>query len=335
MTSQDVIVIGAGVLGLCTAAELGARGHAVTVLDRGGPNASSVAAGMIAPALESLAEDLSPDQAAFLKSARDLWPPFADRHGLALHLEGAEWRGPDPDAAIARLRVLGFAAKRLSTGLLTPDDWRVEVAGIMARLPHSPGVTAEIATVVGIEQDGEGWRARASDGRSWSARMIVVATGVAASLPGLPPSVTVLVEGIEPIRGQLVAVACAAPVRVLRAPGLYAVPGAGGVLFGATMEAGSRDLSPDPETMRAQVEAGLGLLETGGQALEPRVGVRGATPDGLPMAGPSGVAGLHLALAPRRNGWLLGPLVARTVADGIEGVVPAPQAAALDPLRFL
>jgi glycine oxidase len=52
------------------------------------------------------------------------------------------------------------------------------------------------------------------------------------------------------------------------------------------------------------------------------------------MAGSSGAAGLFLALAPRRNGWLLGPLVGRTVADAVEGRAPGADARALDPLRF-
>ena len=52
--------------------------------------------------------------------------------------------------------------------------------------------------------------------------------------------------------------------------------------------------------------------------IEWRAGVRGATPDGLPMAG-AVEQGLHLALGPRRNGWLLGPLVAGVVADEVEG----------------
>ena len=65
-----------------------------------------------------------------------------------------------------------------------------------------------------------------------------------------------------------------------------------------------------------------------------RVGIRGATAVGLPLAGPSGHPGLHLALAPRRNGWLMGPLVAGITADGIEGGPPVADAAALDPLRF-
>ena len=67
-----MIVIGAGVLGLCTAAELAARGHAVTVIDPGAPNASSLAAGMIAPALESLLDDVTTDRAALLRTSREL-----------------------------------------------------------------------------------------------------------------------------------------------------------------------------------------------------------------------------------------------------------------------
>jgi glycine oxidase len=106
------------------------------------------------------------------------------------------------------------------------------------------------------------------------------------------------------------------------------------VVIGATMEPGRRDLEPDPVEAARQVAAGLALLGVTGEAGPTRVGIRGATADGLPLAGPSGEAGLHLALAPRRNGWLMGPLVGRIVADGIEGRTPVADAAALDPLRF-
>ncbi|GAA0638911.1 FAD-dependent oxidoreductase [Brevundimonas lenta] len=334
MSSPDVIVIGAGVLGLCTAAELGARGHAVTVLDPGGPNASSAAAGMIAPALESLLDDLSPGHSALLKRARDLWPAFAARHGLTLHLEGAEWRGPDPDAGIARLHALGFAAERTAAGLLTPDDWRVEVAAAMAGLSAATGVLRQVATVSTIDRTGDSWRVTAEDGRAWSAPVIILATGAAAPLPGLTGGTTALINRIEPIRGQLTPVRCASPARVVRAPGVYAVPSEEGALFGATMEPGVRDLSVDADVSTRQQAAGLSLLDHQGEGLPARVGIRGSTPDGLPMAGASREPGLHLALAPRRNGWLLGPLVARIVADGIEGRAPVDDAATLDPLRF-
>lgn len=333
-SSPDVIVIGAGVLGLCTAAELAGRGHGVTVIDPGGPNASSVAAGMLAPALESLLEDLTPEQAGLLKRARDLWPAFAGSHGLALHREGAEWRGPDPAAALTRLRELGFEARATRDGLITPDDWRIEPGATLTALARTPGLSMVRGRVTRLTGDARRWRVEAGDGRTWFAPTLVLATGAAAALDGLPPSVGALVESIQPIRGQLTQVPVAGPGRVVRAPGVYAAPAAGGVVIGATMEPGRRDLDPDPEEARARVAAGLALLGVDAEAGPTRVGVRGAVADGLPVAGPSGQPGLFLALAPRRNGWLLGPLVAQVVADGIEGRPPVQDAATLDPLRF-
>lgn len=333
-SSPDVIVIGAGVLGLCTAAELAGRGHAVTVIDPGGPNASSVAAGMLAPALESLLEDLTPEQAGLLKRARDLWPAFAEAHGLALHREGAEWRGPDAAGALARLQKLGFEARASRNGLVTPDDWRIEPGAALTALARAPGVGVVRGRVARLSGDARRWRVEADDGRNWFAPTLVLATGAAAAIDGLPPAVAAMVEAIQPIRGQLTQVAVEGPGRVVRAPGVYAAPTAGGVVIGATMEPGRRDLAPDPEEARARVAAGLALLGLEAEAGPTRVGVRGAVADGMPLAGASGQSGLFLALAPRRNGWLIGPLVAQVVADGIEGLPPSPDGAPLDPLRL-
>lgn len=333
-SSPDVIVIGAGVLGLCTAAELAGRGFAVTVLDPGGPNASSVAAGMLAPALESLLDDLSPDHAALLRRARDAWPAFADSHGLTLHREGAEWRGPDAAEALDRLHALGFAAEPIEGGLETAEDWRVEAATALSALARAEGLTLVHARVARLEAGAQRWKVEAEDGRLWFAPSVVLATGAAAALAGLPEPVAGLVDGIQPIRGQLTQVEITPPRRVVRAPGLYVAPAHGGVVVGATMEPGRRDLAPDLAEASSRVAAGLALIGAEGVAGATRVGIRGASPDGLPMAGPAGAPGLHLALAPRRNGWLLGPLVARTVADAIEGGDAGPDAAALNPLRF-
>lgn len=333
-SSPDVIVIGAGVLGLCTAAELAVRGHAVTVIDPGGPNASSVAAGMIAPALESLLDDVTADRAALLKRARDLWPAFAETHGLKLLREGADWRGPEPDGAATRLRALGFEAQANLNGLTTPDDWRIEVAPALKALARTPGLTMVRGQVVRLSGDARRWRVEANDGRVWFTATVVLATGAGEPIAGLPDSVAAGVSAITPIRGQLTFVAMTVPPRVVRGPGVYAAPCEGGVVIGATMEPGRRDLEPDPVEAARQIAAGLALLDVTGEIGQTRVGIRGATADGLPLAGPSGEPGLHLALAPRRNGWLMGPVVARTTADGIEGRPPVADAAALDPLRF-
>jgi len=328
-----VIVIGAGVLGLCTAAELGARGHAVTVIDPGGANASSVAAGMIAPALESLLDNLSPERAALLKRARDLWPAVAGAHDLKLHRDGADWRGPDPDSALARLHALGFGGRSVDGGLTTPDDWRIDVGPALTALARASGVTTVRGRVARLADEGRRWRVEAGDGRVWFSPTVVLATGAEPAIPGLPDPVAAIVSGVQPIRGQLTAVATAVPPRVIRAAGVYVAPGEGGVVIGATMEPGRRDLEPDAAESAHQVEAGLALLGGTGESGAVRVGIRGATADGLPLAGPAGAPGLHLALAPRRNGWLMGPLVGQVVADGIEGRAPVADAAALDPLR--
>lgn len=328
-----MIVIGAGVLGLCTAAELGARGHAVTVVDPGGPNASSIAAGMLAPALESLLEHLTPERAALLKRARDLWPDFAEAHGLRLHREGAERRGPDAAAAIDRLTRLGFTASPVPGGLTTADDWRIEVSAALTALARAAGVSVVRARVARLDGDARRWRVETDDGRVWFSPTVVLATGAAAAIAGQPINIAAIVDAIVPIRGQLTALAMPSPPRVVRGPDVYVAPGEGGAVVGATMEPGRRDLEPDPVEAARQVAAGLALLGAVGEAGATRVGVRGASVDGLPLAGPAGEPGLHLALAPRRNGWLLGPLVARIVADGIEGGTPGSDSAALDPLR--
>jgi glycine oxidase len=334
VSSPDVIVIGAGVLGLCAAAELASRGHAVTVIDPGGDNASSVAAGMIAPAFESLLDDLSPDRAALLKRARDLWPAFAAAHGLTLHREGAEWRGPDADTIAARLHALGFDAVRTGEGVVAPDDWRVDPVAALAALGRTSGVDRVTGKVIRVDADDDGWWASVDDGVVRRARSLVVAIGVDRAPSGLPKPVSDRIETIQPIRGQLTHVAFGPPSRVLRAPKVYVAPTTSGVVVGASMELGRRDMEPDYDEAAARVALALSLVGPAGQVGPTRVGVRGATPDGLPMAGPSGAPGLFLALAPRRNGWLLGPLVGRVVADGIEGEAPLADAAALDPLRF-
>ncbi|MDP3656585.1 MAG: FAD-dependent oxidoreductase [Brevundimonas sp.] len=337
-SSPDVIVIGAGVLGLCTAAELAARGHAVTVIDPGGPNASSIAAGMIAPALESVldywASGGNTDRSSLFRTARDLWPEFAEWLGISLHREGAEWRGQNPHNVHGCLRGFGFDAQPAGPGVVTADDWRIEPGPALTAMARAPGVAVIKGKVTRLTGDARRWRVEAGDGRVWFTPTVVLATGAAAAVAGLPAPLAELVDRIIPIKGQLTSVATATPPRTIRTDAVYVAPAEGGVVIGATMEPGRRDLEPDPIEAERQVAAGLALLDLTGEAGQTRVGIRGATADGLALAGPSGEPGLHLALAPRRNGWLMGPLVARVVADGIEGRPPMADAAALDPLRF-
>lgn len=333
----EVLVIGAGVLGLCVAVELTRRGHGVRVVDPGEANASSVAAGMIAPALEAVLDDLTPERAALFRDARSAWDGFARTFGVSIHPAQTMWAGGDAAGVVEALGQLGFDS--IASGedgrLTIVSDVLVEpgpaLAAMRATLRH-PVIAGRVS---GIERREGLWCARTGGG-DIDARTVVLATGAATGMSGLPEIVAALVDQVAPIRGQIGWARALASDAVVRGHGVYVAPSGEGAVVGATMEAGLRDLEPDANASVALKAAAQDLL---GHPIEGdidwRVGIRGATPDGLPMAGASGEAGLYLALAPRRNGWLLGPLVAQIVADEIEGGgAGSHHAAALDPRRF-
>ncbi len=333
-SSSEILIIGAGVLGLATAVELTVRGRRVTLVDPGGDNASSVAAGMIAPALECALENVTRERAELLREARDLWPEFAERIGVTLSAEGSEWCGPDAASVGERLLNLGFAAWVEGGVTSTPDDWRVEAAPAMAALRAWSGLHIVMDRAVELIPDGARWQARLQSGDVVSARSVVLATGPEAAIPGLTPEAVRIIDLIRPIRGQLEQIYGLQIERMRRGPGAYVAPMTDGVLVGASMDFDRRDLAPDSVQAKRMIEAAGRFFDLSSIGVRrTRVGVRGASPDGLPMAGALG-EGLFAALAPRRNGWLLAPAVAQTVAGAIAGEPKTAFAAAFDPLRF-
>jgi glycine oxidase len=122
---------------------------------------------------------------------------------------------------------------------------------------------------------------------------------------------------------------------VLRAPGVYLCRTGSEAVLGATMEPGLADEAVDAAAVDRLLERAAPLLIGLGEAhWRPAVGVRAATPDGLPMVGPSRTPGVILAVGARRNGWLLAPLVARLARDLAEGRPTDPLARRFDPARF-
>lgn len=335
-TSPPIVIIGAGVLGLCTAFELQRRGHVVRVIDPGAVNASLVAAGMVAPAMEAAIDNVSLEQAQLFRAGRDLWSDFAEAVGINLARRPAEWRGGDVDGMEARLNALGFAARRDGDRVVTNEDYQVEPSQAVAALRQALGGAVIQGRVSGVERMGGLWRVHVDD-VIIEASAVVVATGAADAVAGLPIAAHDLVAAIQPIRGQIGVMTQALTPHAVRGPGAYVAPMAAGSVVGATMEPGRRDTAPDVATGERLTEAAWRVVAQTPEPLEIewRVGVRGASPDGLPMAGPAPDAeGLFFALAPRRNGWLLGPLVATVVADAFEGRALSQTARALDPRRF-
>lgn len=326
MTAHDVIVVGAGALGLASAAELARQGRSVVVLAPREDSASSRAAGMIAPAFESALDEPMARHAGLLRRARDLWPAFARATGVRLHREGAEWRGSDITGMADRLRAAGFAARVRPECVETPDDWRVDPGQALAALERGlPRLEHRLAELSGAEGRFE---LTTDSGWSLTARAVVLACGWRA-----PPGMNLPL--ITPIKGQAARVTGWVPKRVIRAEGVYIAPTPGGAIIGATMEEGLSDLAVDTaviDGLLARAKAVAPEME-GAVVVEAYAAVRGAAPDGLPYAG--GLApGLAVALAPRRNGWLLAPLVAGLVADALEDCDPGVVPSQMHPGRF-
>lgn len=332
-------IAGAGALGLACAVRLAEAGAQVSVFDPSPPlaNASGVAAGMLAPAFETVLDDAARPHLALLTAAREVWPGFAQRHGLALDRRGAMAVGDGE--RLGRLEAdfaaLGLAAERLGTaqaaalapglaagfagGIFTADDWRIDAG---------PAIRALRAAARDL---GVAFRTEPLTGTA-DADRVVVATGAANSLLGLAPEI----GRLQPIKGHILRLA-GAPYAgvVVRGPAAYAAPAEGGMTVGATMEAGVCDDAIDPQRTAALRQAGEALFPgLAGATAEARVGVRAATADGLPLVGPSGSGPILLAAGARRNGWLLAPLVAEVVTAYALDAEPGPWAARMAPSRF-
>jgi glycine oxidase len=334
--SANVIVAGAGALGLATALALADAGCAVTVCDPAPPfaGASGVAAGMLAPVFETVLEARGPGELGLLLAARDMWPALAQRAGVALDRSGAVAVGSeawlaDIRAGLSRNGLHGTDLGRTALeamapglseafeqGVVTREDWRIEPVAALAALRRA---AAEAGVV---------FRAEAVSDRG-DADWLVAATGPAH---GLAPELAQL----TPIKGHILRVHLGDVGRVsVRGEGGYAVPTVDGLAVGATMEPGVADGEVDPAQGAPLLAAGARLFPALAAArFGLAAGIRAATPDGLPMVGASSVPGVLVAAGARRNGWLLAPLVAQLIAACVTGRDPGPYAARLRPGRF-
>lgn len=335
MSGAKVTVAGAGAVGLSCALALAEAGCAVTVCDPGRPNASAVAAGMLAPAFEAALDPAVAGQLELLLAARDLWPGLEARTGVRLDRSGAVAVGSP--AWLAQVRAafireglhvaevprtaLDDLAPGLSpdfaSGLMTREDWRLEPRSALAALRAAAGAA------------GVAFRDEAVRGRG-EADVLVVATGAGPDLEDVAPELAVL----TPIKGHILRVAGQAGRVSLRGEQVYAVPAQGGLAIGATMEAGVSDPAVDPAQAEPLREAGRRLFPGQAGDGELLAAVRAATPDGLPLAGFGAAPGVVLATGARRNGWLLAPLLAQVAAACVTGRDAGPYAARLDPRRF-
>ena len=345
------MVAGAGAIGSAIACALARAGHRVTVVDPLAANASSVAAGMLAPAFESVFDAGAAGGYALLAEARDKWPALAADIGFPLARDGALAIGAraEAEAWTAQLSVLGAAARLLSPAearahaagvpgeawaAFTPDDWRLDPAAALACL-RAAAEAHGARFVRGRVASFAAGTVELESGVRLPADRLVIATGAAQGLAELAPELAAL----TPIKGHIWRAAGQFHAQpVVRARSVYLCAADGEAVLGATMEVGVAAEGVDAAVAARLFEAGAPLLAFLQSPTPVRwsaaAGVRAATPDGLPLVGDAGAPGVILAVGARRNGWLLAPMIAEAVLDAVEGRAPRLAAAAFDPRRL-
>ena len=188
---------------------------------------------------------------------------------------------------------------------------------VWAALRHG----AELETgrhVQAIRHQPNALEVTADDGATWTARHVVIASGSwSGQLEPLDPAA----RSVRPVRGQLLRLAWKGhPLsHVIWGKDCYVVPWRDGtVLVGATVEEVGFDERTTAAGVRDLLDAVCELLPEawGATFLEARAGLRPATPDSLPIIGPSSrLDGVVYATGHFRNGVLLAPLTSTIVAD--------------------
>ena len=358
--TSDVLIIGSGVIGLAIAVELKLRSCSVTVLSRDFHAAAAhAAAGMLAPQAEAMPS--GPMQSLCLQSrslyadwVRKLeeltgqvcgyWPcgilaPVYEGYGVEVPGANGEMGSPSSPQLLNSSVWLGREAIHqcqpglgpdVVGGWWHPEDGQVDnraltkvlwTAAQLLGVDIRDGVTVEAIQqqqrqVVGVQT---------SDG-IYCAAQYVLATGAwSNSLLPLP---------VRPKKGQMLSVQTRKndlrelPLqRILFGSDIYIVPRLNRqIVIGATSEEVGFTPHNTPAGIQSLLEQAIRLYPQLQQypIQEFWWGFRPATPDELPILGPSPCQNLTLAVGHYRNGILLAPVTAALIADLVSEQKAAP-----------
>lgn len=370
----DVVVVGAGAIGLSISWRLAQRGFSVAIAadlpgsDTHAAPASQVAAGMLAPTTEAwFGEDAL--LTLGLESFRMYPSMLAELHALtgtdlASTVEGSIYLAQDRDAQDGLARLYGLqtslglevsvldrgqlkelspaTASSVRSGLLACDETEVDPRALVRCLTQAAlqnGAEMLGVRVEAIEAGGSGFELRLTDGTSVAADRVVIAAGCwSGQIVGGPPELA----SIRPVKGQILRLQSGrgpVPFRhILRSNEVYIVPRSSGeVIVGATVEEQGFDTTVTAGAMFELLRSASEIVPAirEMQVVEFKAGLRPGTPDNRPLIGPTSMPGVIAATGHYRNGILLTPITAGIVAELVEtGSVPE-SLAAFDPLRFV
>jgi len=361
-THVDVVVVGAGIIGCSIATSLAREGLQVALIEKSvpGAEASSVAAGILAPVIEHLADDTMRVMGI---ESRGLHRAQAERllreegMDVGYRSSGAVWVGTQATntARASRLHALriphtlldraGIALNEpaidasIESALLLSEEGSIEPTRLLRALLLACE-RKKVRIVRGVVRGligGERIEGVALDPERIYAGHVVLAAGSWSSFLPTDKRLGEMLRHVRPIRGQLVHGEAHPRLvqRVVYGNGTYLVPrGDGRYVCGATMEDAGFDREATFGGIHEVLHGALTLVPAFKQAklLQHAVNFRPATPDGRPMIGETSQRGLLLATGHHRNGILLAPITGELIKDHIVKRSPFP--AGLSPLRF-
>jgi len=366
----DVIVVGAGSIGLGCAWRAALAGAAVVVVDPSPERAASrVAAGMLAPAGEAAFGETALLRLNLASWRR--WPAFVAELEAATGVSTGYWqcgslfvaRDADDRAALERehrfRESLGLTVQLLSAsecralepglapsvrgGMLAASDHQVDPRRLLDAL-RAACAAAGVRFVQGqaalCVHHGRATGVDVDGATALRAGAVVLAAGCwSAHVEGAPRDV---LPPVRPVKGQVLRLRASAAQPLLShvVRGVehgYIVPRRGGeVVVGSTVEERGFDTS---FTARAAYELLRDAHELVPDVLELDIvelcsGLRPGTPDNAPIVGQTALPGLIAATGHYRNGVLLTPVTADAVAAEVSGGEAPAEMAPFSPARF-
>jgi glycine oxidase len=342
--NYDVIIIGAGIIGLSLAVELNKERLKVLVVEKGEPGreASWAAGGMLADfpleMPEALHELATASAAMYPEFVREL----QDESGVTIDLrsQGTLFfpdQPVDPETLgnhglPARLAELEPRLKPVwTTAASQPaiylnersvDPRHLSRAAIIAVRHRGIDLSSgnEVLAVDMKSGKAGGIRTRKTQ---FSASIVVNCSGAWAG------QVEPIHFPTRPVKGQMLCVIMPEKEsirHVVRTPDVYLIPRSDGrMLIGATVEDVGFDKRTVPDTIQKLNRDAIALVPELAEArfLEAWAGLRPGTPDRLPILGSTATEGYFVATGHFRDGILLAPITAKIMAQIIIGQKPS------------
>ena len=337
MKTWDVIIIGAGIIGLSLAISLRKQGLRVLVVERGEPGreASYAAAGMLAPAgveipaaLTGLAaasaglypefvhelEDESGVEADWRKHGTILLSSESDFPERAQRLSPEELCSLEPEFGRACVSAGKCTAALVDESSVDP---RLLVKSALQAARHRDVDISSGSKVEVVLTSGERAVGVKTERASYTAATIVNCAGAwtGTIAPHQFP--------VRPVKGQMLAVVQGPAVRhVIRADNVYVVPRKDGrLVIGSTLENVGYDKQVDSATIQMLFHSAVELLPGLERCKQHEVwaGLRPGTPDNLPIMGETSIRRYFVASGHYRDGILLAPITAQVMTSVVLG----------------